>query len=416
MKIAVLSDLHFGYAYGTELEEDSFDNAEEAMEAALATGPDLLIIPGDIFDSRLPKTSVWARAIKILVKPLLRGSSGVKLVSSTKIIKPITERTLKGIPVIALHGTHERRHGTNAIQALDHAGILIHLDCETIVFENRGVRVALHGMSGVPDRYAKYTLEEWNPQPLPDCVNILLMHQSIDPFIYSPLGTVSLHVDNLPKGFDLIINGHLHSSGKEVASGTLLLMPGSTIITQLEKNEAGAEKGFYELDIETDTIGNKKIDFKFHALQKNRKFFFEDVGTAGGLRQNVENKLGEILQSDFAKKPLVKIKITGNESEFVEQDLREIERKYSGQMILRFVKELESPEIVEKVEFLRNLRELKMSAEEIGLNLLHKNLEELEFGKMFDDEKVFGLLTEGDVDNAFDILTGSQKTLESFGG
>jgi len=39
-------------------------------------------------------------------------------------------------------------------------------------------------------------------------------------------------------------------------------------------------------------------------------------------------------------------------------------------------------------------------------------LEELNFISTFDGEKIFGLLTEGDVDNAFNILTGDQKTLE----
>ena len=88
--------------------------------------------------------------------------------------------------------------------------------------------------------------------------------------------------------------------------------------------------------------------------------------------------------------------------------------KYARSM-LRFVKELESPEITEKIEFLRNLREQKLSTEEIGLNVLHKNLEELKFGLNFDIDGIFGLLVEGRVDNAFNIITGSQTTLEKFG-
>lgn len=415
MKIAVISDLHFGYAYGTELEADSFENAEEAMKKALDA--DLILLPGDIFDSRMPKTSVWARAIRVLTMPLMTETSGVEFVSSTKPLKKISQRTLQHIPVIALHGTHERRgNDTNAIHALENAGVLVHLHQETIVFEKDGTRIAVHGMSGVPDRYAKRVLEEWNPQPLPDCINILMMHQSIDPFIYSPLGTVSIKLENLPKGFDLIIDGHLHGAGREVADGTPLIFPGSTVITQLEKHEAFGEKGFYEFDIETDADGNKKIDFNFYALQGNRKFFFEDVGTDGGVMGSIEKKLDELLGRNFTKRPIVKLKIKGKYNDVIEQDLKAIERKYGSRAILRFVKELESPEIAEKIEFLRNLREQKMSTEEIGLNLMRKNLEELNFSSQFDSERIFRMLSEGAVDKAFNILTGEQKTLDGFGG
>src|SRR3990170_1659216 len=127
MKIAILSDFHFGHAYNSELENDSFDNAEEAMEKALDS--DLILIAGDMFDSRLPKTSTWARAIKVLVKPLLKESKGVSLVSCTKELKEISQRTLRHIPVVAIHGTHERRGRgeINTIEALENAGILIHL-------------------------------------------------------------------------------------------------------------------------------------------------------------------------------------------------------------------------------------------------------------------------------------------------
>jgi len=411
MKIAVLSDFHFGCGYNTELEEDSFDNTEEAMERALNSDKvDLIIIAGDIFDSQFPRTPVWSRAMRILVKPLLEESHGVAFVSCTKELKKISARTLDHVPVVALHGNHEHRGRTaNTLEALENAGLLLHLQHDTIIFEkpNDGVRVAVHGMSWVPDRYAKRELDEWNPKPLPDCVNVLVLHQSISPFLYSPLDVPSLTAENLPKGFDIVIDGHLHGAGRENLGGTPFLLPGSTVITQFDKNEALTEKGFYEIEIEN----GKKIGISFHPIENGRRFFFEDVQTSGGLRANIEKKLGELLAQDFKKKPLIKLKIIGNENEYVEQDVKEIERIYGDRATLRFVKELQSPEIAEKVEFLRNLREQKMSADEIGLNLMHKNLEELKFNSMFDSERVFGMLVDGEVDNAFNILTGEQKTL-----
>jgi len=411
MKIAVLSDFHFGFGYNTALEEDSFDNADEAMEAAL--GADLIIIPGDIFDSKFPKTPVWAKAIKLLVKPMIAESSGVRFVSCTKNLKKVSKRTLENIPVIALHGNHESRgQTTNTLEALENAGLLVHLHKDTIIFEKDGTRVAIHGMSWVPDRYAKRELDDWNPKPTLDCVNILVMHQSISPFLYSPLEKPTITAENLPKGFDIIIDGHLHGAGQEIVNGKPIVFPGSTVTTQFSKVDADTEKGFYEIEIGSDT---NDIKISFQPITTNRKFFFEDVHTSGNLRQNIETKIEELLVKPMVKKPLMKLKIIGKENEYLEQEIRDIERKYSDYAMLRFVKELESPEIAEKIEFLRNMREQKMSAEEIGLHLLHKNLTELKFGSSFHVEDVFSLLVEGRVDHVFDILTGEQQLLKNVG-
>lgn len=407
MKISILSDLHFGYAYNSELENDSFDNADEAVQRALNS--DLILLCGDIFDSRIPKTSSWARAVKILTKPLMKENTGVKLVDCTKQLKEISQKTLKHLPVIAIHGTHERRgrDEVNTVEVLENAGILIHLHCHTIVLEKDGRKIAIHGMSGVPERYAEDVLKHWSPQPIQDCFNILLLHQSIEPYVYSPLEPPTLNLSNLPKGFDLIIDGHIHSHTLEKTNNTTLIIPGSTVVTQLEKNEAQAEKGFVEVIIDSEI----RIDFT--PLQNNRKFFYEEIKIEGGLpvREQIERRLSQILNREFTKLPLVKLRVIGKETEVLEQELRDLERKYSTRAIISFVKELESPEITQKIEFLRNLREQKMSVEEIGLQVLKSNLDELKFDKTFDQDTVFKLLSDGETDRVFNILTGEQSTL-----
>lgn len=406
MKISILSDFHFGFAYGSELENDSFENADEAVQKTLDS--DLILIAGDIFDSRLPRTGVWAKAIKVLVKPLLKENTGIKLIHSSKDLKEISKRTLRHLPVVALHGTHERRgkDEMNAIEALDNAGLLIHLHCQTVVFEKDGIKVAVHGMSGVPERFAKDILYEWNPKPLEGCFNILMLHQSIDPFVYSPLEPPSLSLSNLPKGFDLIVDGHIHLSGQEKLGNTSLVIPGSTIITQLEQNEAEAEKGFYRIDLD------KEVKVNFIPLENNRKFFYTEIRLEGGsIGEQVERRINEILSENFSKPPIIKLKIFGKEVEVLDQDLRHIERKYSGKAIINLVKELESPAIVKKIEFLRNLREQKLSVEEIGSQILKKNLDELRFDSPFDYEQAFDMLSESETDKLFNILIGEQGTL-----
>lgn len=408
MKIAILSDFHFGFAYNSELENDSFENAEEAVQRALDS--DLVLLAGDIFDSRLPRTGVWASAIKVLVKPLLKENTGVKLVQSSKQLKEISKRTLNHLPVVSLHGTHERRSKgeTNAVETLENAGLLIHLHCQSIVFEKNGIKVAIHGMSGVPERFAKDVLYQWGPKPIEGCFNILMLHQSIEPFIYSPLDPPTLNLSNLPKGFDLIVDGHLHLAGQEKANSTLILFPGSTITTQLEKNESEAEKGFYQVEFD------KELKISFIPLKGSRKFFYDEIKIeAGLLRDQVESKINGILNQNFSKKPIIKLRISGDEAEVLNQELRDIERKYSGQAIINFAKELDTPGIAKKIEFLRNLREQNLSVEEIGTQILKKSLEELKFDSGFDFEQAFNLLSDSQTERFFNILIGDQGTLSS---
>ena len=397
MRIAILSDLHLGFH---AFEQDSYDNADEAMDKALDS--DLIIIAGDIFDSRSPRTAVWNNAIRILIKPLLK-SSGIRLIHSTKEIKEISKRTLSSIPVIAIHGTHERKGmDANAVETLENAGILIHLHKQSVVFEKNGVKVAIHGMSGVPERTAKTELEEWNPQPVPNCYNILVLHQSIDPFVYSPLEPPSIKLNELPRGFDVIIDGHIHGTSMSRINDSDLIIVGSTIVTQLEKSEAGAKKGIYRIDFEKN---NKRIEFI--PLENSREFFFEDVIISGSMRQRIEDVLRKILSRGFVKPPIVKMKIIGKESDMIDQELKDLERAYSDQANLIFVKQIESPEVMEKIEFLRNLREQKISIEEIGLNLLTKNLDELSFGNAFDHLWAFDFLSQNKTEDLFNQLVKS---------
>lgn len=407
MKIAVISDCHLGYGYNSETENDSFENLEEALE--LAMDSDLILIAGDIFDSRSPRTSVWARAISILTRPLLKKSN-VNFISTSKPLREISKRCLESLPVIAIHGNHDRRMKgeINAVEALDHAGILIHLDNQNIVFEKNGVKIAIHGMSSIAERFAKQKIEQWNPQPIEGCKNILLMHQSIDPYVYSPLEPPSLTKENLPKGFDLIINGHIHGRVFDNIQGKPFIIPGSTVITQLERKEAELEKGIYKIEIDSD------VKINFVPLIQNRKFFYHEVKATNDslLGEQIEKMVNEIVfVKNLPKIPIIKFKINGNDTTVLDEELRRIEKKYAGKALIVFSKELESPEMNEKIDFLRNLRDKKLSVEEIGLNLLKKNLDELGFKFVFDYEGIYELLSDGAVEKTFAIITGDQKTL-----
>jgi len=408
MLISILSDFHFGYGWNTKSEEDSFHNAEEAISKCLDS--DLILIAGDLFDSRMPRTDTWAKALKVLSRPLLADNKNVKLEGKIgKELDEISKRTLTGIPVIALHGTHERRtkDQINPIQVLEKTGFLIHLHCNGLIFEKDGKKVAIQGMSGVPERYAKEVLDRWNPKPVEKCFNILMMHQSIDPYVYSPLEPPTLDMSNLPKGFDMIIDGHVHTRDLTKIDKTILLLPGSTIVTQLKKEESEVQKGLYKVSIDNE------IKTDFIPLENSRKFFYEEINLNSDttIRSQIEEKIEKIISQDFKKQPIIKVKIIGKETNIIEKELREIEKKYSDKAFINFSKELESPEMTRKIELLRDLRNRKLSVEEMGLQIFKKNIENLNFSSSFDSENVFKLLSDGETEKAFNIITGKQATL-----
>lgn len=410
MKISIISDFHFGYGWNSQLENDSFDNAKEALEKSKDS--DLILIIGDIFDSRIPTTEVWDKALEVLSKPLLTEDKEVKLVKLiNKNIKEISERTLAGIPVIALHGTHERRgrDQVNAIQALEQAGFLIHLHCNGLIFEKDGEKVAIQGMSGVPERYAKEILDKWNPKPVKDCYNILMLHQSIEPYVYSPLDPPTITMSNLPEGFDLIIDGHIHNNEKTKISNTDFIIPGSTIVTQLKEEESKSPRGFYKFE-----LPKKKITFV--ELEKNRKFFYKEISfDKKSIRDKIESALEELTKNKFNKKPLVKFKIAGRNVELFDKELRDIEKKYEKDFILKFQKKLESDEMEKKLDLLKRIGEEKLSIEEMGMKTLKENLDQLKFKGEFDPENLFRLLSDNQTERALDIITKKQQTLKQFG-
>jgi len=404
MKISVISDSHLGFSPNDKLEEDSYQNFEEAFSNALDS--DLIILAGDLFDSRAPKTKAWAYALKVLSKATLQENKGVRLLEIDKQLKEASKKTLEHLPVIAIHGNHEiRAKGEiNAIEALENAGLLIYLSMNKVVFEKDGEKVAIFGLSHIPERFAKEVLDRWNPRPIDGCYSILLLHQNIDPFVYSPLEQPTLSISNLPRGFDLIIDGHIHVSSQEKIDGTTLLFPGSTITTQFQASEAQTPKGFFKIDTQL-----KKIEF---VEINSRKFFYEtlEVSREQNAKEIIERKIREKIFGNFNKQPIIKIRITGN-AMISEKDLRELERKYQDSCILFFTKSLESAELTQKLEFLRSLKESKASLQEIGLNILKKSLDELNFKNSFDFADIFNLLADEEVDTALSILLGEQKTL-----
>ncbi len=375
MKIAVISDIHMGFGSETERQEDPYKAFSEALEKSLDS--DLIILPGDIFDSRTPNADVLTRAMELLQKPMLTESR-TEVVSKHQLLK-------KGIPVIAIHGTHERRVKDllNPVQALERAGFLIYLHCNTVILEKGGEKIAIHGMSTVPDQYGETVLKEWNPKPIDGCFNILVTHQSIAPFLYAPY---LIPLESLPRGFDLYINGHIHGSKKVEYAGAPFIIPGSLVPTQITKDLT--KHSFCKIETENGKI--KYIDFI--ELENQRKIFYKEFEKEASLVE-IEDYLKQIAEEKHALKPIVKL-IVSNKT----LPMNELVNKFQDKIILYYKKDVDE----EKIE-VKTIEERVESVQELSKKLLRQNLQNLNLdNKRF--EMIFELLAEGKKEKVIELL------------
>jgi len=403
MKISIFSDCHCGYALGEERGEDSFIALNEAIERSLDS--DLILIAGDLFDSRIPKQEVFARTAKILSRAQGKKSGAQFIEIRNKEKHEVSPLAFRGVPIVAIHGTHERRSRqmVNPVQALEHAGLLVHLHCATVLFELDGKKIAIHGMSGVPERFAKEVLQQWKPEPVKNAVNILMIHQSIEPYIYSPLEPIMLKLEDLPEGFDLYVLGHIHwSEQKQFKSGKILLT-GSTCITSAHKIESEQEKMIFSFD--GSAIENIPLTFQ-------RKIYYESFDYETDIANKIEARIKAISEINHTVKPIIISKITGTIPKTeTAPNFRSISDKFSGKAIIKIIQNAKAEDMDDQAEFMKLMREQKLSPEEHGLLLLKANLEQIKCGLRA--EEVFDLLADGDTELLYNMLSGRQKTLLS---
>lgn len=270
MKVAILGDFHLGY---DRFYDDSFTQAQIALKKAEEVA-DVLLIAGDIFDTKIPKPEVMGKSLELL----------------SKIKKPI----------YVIHGTHERRPQgfINPIDILVKAGIVNSCHLKQTVFEKDGDKIMIYGMGGVPEDYSKPAIEKLNPQPLQGVFSIFMFHQNIKEFM--PQVEHGLYVEDLPSGFNLYIDGHLHKNYEIKKEEKLLLIPGSTVLTQLRKEEK--VKGFYLYN----TISNEREFIEI----PTRKFYFLEYKNEIDDVILQKNDLIELMNNiDYANKPIVRLDV-----------------------------------------------------------------------------------------------------------
>ena len=396
--------MHLGAFPADERREDSFIQGREAIETAIQENADLIVLAGDVFDVRVPSQDVLAKAMSIFRHAKEAQPKNAKISKLRgKDEKEISKTALAGIPIVAIHGNHDRRGKglVNPVELMETAGLLIHLNIATAVFEINGEKAAIHGMSYVPEKYAKEVLQKFNPTPVKGAANIFVFHQSIGQFLYSDDEHPTLMLEDLPQGFDLIADGHMHWAAEHSKNGLNFILTGSTVSTQMRKIEAERKKAIHFFE-----------DGKLRQvpIESQRPLFYETLDfkeiEPDSLRKKVVETLNRIPQTANCK-PLVRIVLRGTIKKGFEAsdlNLHKIEEEFRDKFILHIGREkLLAKDSSEARDLLEQLLEKQISVEERGIQILQKNLQSSGYELLNSSEEFFNILVEGgqDAANAF---------------
>jgi len=395
MLIGIFSDTHLGFGDDDRYQE-AFDRFDESIAFFKEKNVDYILHAGDLFDHAIPTQEVWHKTMACFNK----NNSKMILLTKTYLDEKI-EVSVKGIPIIAIHGTHEFRGKdfSNALAVLQEANCLLHLHAGNVMLTKNGEEVYIHGMGGVPEKHAKVVLEKYSPKPVQGKTNILLLHQSFKEFLpFGDESIASLSLSDLPAGFDLIIDGHLHWTDEQQIEGKRFLLTGSTIFTQMKKLESEKGKGCFLFDTQS-----KKLNFFPFKIQRN--LFYDKIKFTGVQPEEVIKKVNEIvekiLSKDFEIKPLVRLKLVGTLAKGFSQKDVKLELP-NEKAIFSVSKNFESALFKKQIDDLKELQKEKKGMIELGIDILEKNVHEAKLE--IDTRRMFDLLSNGEVDVAETIL------------
>ncbi|MFH0737210.1 MAG: DNA repair exonuclease [Candidatus Micrarchaeota archaeon] len=353
MRIAIVSDLHLGYP---RFEEDSYVQAERALIDA-SDKADLILCAGDVFDVKIPKLETLKRAVEIFGKAT--------------------------VLVYAIFGNHERRAKdlVNPVHLLEASTGIKLLHGVSGTFEKDGERVQILGIGSVPEEYAEEAVRQVMARFVKEegAFRILMIHQSLKELVPGGKDELSLeYVESLP--FDLIIDGHIHETITKLDGR--FLIPGSTVITQLKREEM-KPKGYFLYDTKT-----RKSEFVKIA---SRPFFYEeldfkDAGEAD-VRERVRVRVSELKRAH--PEAVIAVKIDGT----LKEGLSSSDIKVDGYEDVYIENRLNAENLGAKLERIKLSMEASLSMREVALKELRAKTE----GKvtLFDSTDLFDKLLMG---------------------
>lgn len=361
MKIAFVADTHFGYS---RFEEDASSQGRSAILDA-ATRADVLLLGGDIFDIRIPKLETLSEVAE-------------SLQDAKKMLERKNNGKIKGANLIlGIHGTHERRgkDSVNPVQMLSRLGLLDDLHNKTSVLECEGKKIAFSGLGGIPDDLVSDALKRLACKPIHGAINFFLFHQTMKEFV--PQAPNLASIEELPEGYDWYLCGHIHSRHEYM--GGKLLIPGSTVLTQLRDDEMES-KGYYIIDTESNKAEFVKIESRPYFCSK-LEF---DKSPSSEAREKIFHAIGEaVAKCADGKKPIIRINVSGTLAQGATLDMSGFGREDAFVFVDSGIG---AGSLEQELERLKEQRMQKATPAELGMAKLKENAKKAGIGAERADE------------------------------
>ena len=215
-RILHTADTHLGYRqYHNEVRRQDFFKAfEVVIQDAVDMQVDAVVHAGDLFDSRNPTLEDLLETMNLLFR--LKAAN---------------------IPFFGIVGNHESKQNTQWLDLFEEMGLAIRLGKTPQMVGD----TAIYGIDSVPK--SKIPLYDYSgfevPESLPEnCRNLLVMHQTVQPFPYADWDCAEM-LENLPFKVDAILLGdyHKYEKIKVGETETWATYPGSTERNSASENE-----------------------------------------------------------------------------------------------------------------------------------------------------------------------------------
>ena len=287
--IAHFADTHLGYKQYNldEREKDIYNALDEIGDRILEEHADIVIHSGDLFDSPRPTPQAY-RAFKNFLN---------KVAGKAKVFAVLGDHDRPKSRGLAPHVLFE-----DQMQILGVGGRAQH---QELRIDGQDVLVA--GLSNLSRSYRPILLEELkglSSIDLKDKLGVLALHEGIEKFLPYE-GAFELSLNEVPRNFDYVAMGHLHSRIKVSMGGGELAYPGSSEI--ISRTEIGgwqkAGKGFYIVDFERDNVAIRDVNLECIRPQIEAKLSYS----------NFEIDLTELIASikGLKKLPLIHVLVEG---------------------------------------------------------------------------------------------------------
>lgn len=186
------------------------------------------------------------------------------------------------------------------------------------------------------------------------------------------------------------MDGHIHNRVEMSVHGKYLLIPGSTVLTQLKDGEQ-EDKGFILFDTGTGR-------YEFIPIN-SRRFVVERLAFKEAKPADVTDRVARAIEKNLAagEMPIIKVYLEGSIAHgFTSTDmaLGHFVKRYQGRALVEIDgSRLKNIELEGEIESLRDNRIGDMSVRERGMEVLLARLKELGFDSRIDVSELFNALS-----------------------